>query len=100
MLLLPERLTLADAPAALRMLSQALQGEDGATVVVDASALKRFDSSALAVLIECGRLAQAAGKGFALRQVPPKLAELARLYGVAGALGLEAAAAAAAAIPG
>ena len=86
MLLLPERLTLADAPAALRMLSQALKGEAGATVVVDASALKRFDSSALAVLLEIDRVAQAWGRDFAVRTAPAKLVALARLYGVDGLL--------------
>lgn len=89
MLILPAKLTVQEARAAQRMLSQALQHDaqkhvtNDLPVLVDASALLHFDSAALAVLLECQRLAQAWGKGFAVRQAPPKLAELARLYGVA-----------------
>lgn len=86
MLILPATITSAEARDTQRMLGQALQQEakaaDVAQVVVDASGLQRFDSSALAVLLECRRLAQAWGKGFAVRQAPDKLAHLARLYGV------------------
>ena len=86
MLLLPERVTLEDAPATLRMLAQALRRETGAEVVADASGLMRFDSSVLAVLLECRRLAEAAGQRFAVRQPPAKLVELSRLYGLDEAL--------------
>ena len=85
MLRLPDKLMLDDAPAALAALTQALRSEAGdglATATVDASGLLRFDSAALAVLLECRRLAQAAGKGFAVHGAPPKLAALARLYGL------------------
>jgi phospholipid transport system transporter-binding protein len=83
---LPERVTLEDAPATLRMLAQALRRETDAVVVADASGLQRFDSAVLAVLLECRRLAEAAGQGFAVRQPPPKLVELSRLYGLDEAL--------------
>ena len=49
----------------------------------DASALQVFDSSALAVLLECRRHALAAGKTFAVHALPPALAGMATLYGVA-----------------
>jgi phospholipid transport system transporter-binding protein len=63
------------------MLKQSIQGQaDG--VEVDASGLVQFDSSALSVLLECQRQAQAWGKTFTLRDAPPKLAALAKLYGV------------------
>jgi phospholipid transport system transporter-binding protein len=52
-------------------------------VVVDASALTEFDSSALAVLLECRREALAAGKGFTVTGLPVRLRQLAGLYGVA-----------------
>ena len=81
MLRLPERLTLDDAPAALAALTAALPGTAG-VATIDASGLQRFDSAALAVLLECRRLAQAAGRSFAVHGAPPKLAELARLYGL------------------
>ena len=81
MLLLPATLTAHEARDTLRMLKQSIQGQaDG--VEVDASGLVQFDSSALSVLLECQRQAQAWGKTFTLREAPPKLAALAKLYGV------------------
>ena len=81
MLLLPATLTAHEARDTLRMLKQSIQGQaDG--VEVDASGLVQFDSSALSVLLECQRQAQAWGKAFTLRDAPPKLAALAKLYGV------------------
>ena len=82
MLLLPTTITSADAQNALRMLAQALKREPAATAMIDASGLQQFDSAALALLLECQRLAQASGRAFAVRGVPPKLGQLARLYGV------------------
>jgi len=52
-------------------------------VVVDASALQQFDSSALAVLLECRRQALAAGKAFSVQDAPDRLLQLAGVYGVA-----------------
>jgi phospholipid transport system transporter-binding protein len=82
-LLLPATLSAREARDTLRMLKQALEQERGANaVVVDAGPLQRFDSSALAVLLEIDRLAQAWGREFAIRSAPAKLAALAKLYGV------------------
>ena len=89
MLVLPEVLTLAQASDTLRMLEQSLRSDDAPTLTVDASSLVSFDSAAVAVLLECRRLAQAWNKGFALAGAPPKLAELMRLYGVAELLNLQ-----------
>ena len=83
MLVLPEQLTHAEAPACCRMLAQALRSEAGTQAVAAASAFRRFDSSALAVLLECRREALALGKAFSVHQLPPRLRELAGLYGVA-----------------
>ena len=82
MLLLPATLSADEATATLRMLTQTLKSEPEGGVVIDASALQHFDSSALAVLLECQRQAQAWGRPFAIRQAPAKLAALAKLYGV------------------
>ena len=60
-------------------------------LVIDATALVDFDSAALAVLLQLRRQADAAGRGFELQGAPPKLVQLAQLYGVAGLLGLPAA---------
>ena len=87
MLLLPVTLTAREARDTLRLLKQTLEQERGeGAVVVDAGPLRRFDSSALAVLLEIDRVAQAWGREFAIRSVPAKLVALARLYGVDGLL--------------
>ncbi len=82
MLVLPAELTLQQATACLAMLLQSLRAGAQAQVVVDASALVQFDSSALAVLLACRRESLAAGKSFVVRGLSPKLAQLAGLYGV------------------
>ena len=82
MLQLPAVLTHAVAcgflPAATREIPSLLK-----EVVVDAGALRQFDSSALAILLECRRQALAAGKAFSVRDAPPRLLQLAQVYGVA-----------------
>lgn len=83
MLVLPAELTHEQAGACSRMLAQGLRSQPGATVVADAGALAHFDSSALAVLLECRREALAGGKTFAVARLPARLRELAVLYGVA-----------------
>ncbi len=83
MLVLPAELTQRETPASLRMLVQGLRAESGSTVVVDVSALTRFDSSALALLLECRREALAMGKSFSVHGLPQRLRGLAALYGVA-----------------
>ena len=85
MLLLPATLTAHEARDTLRMLTQAIQGQ-AEGVEVDASHLVQFDSSALSVLLECQRPAQAWGKTFVLREPPAKLSALAKRYGVDGLL--------------
>jgi phospholipid transport system transporter-binding protein len=83
MLVLPAELTHDQAAACARMLAQALRSEADKATVADASALTHFDSSALAVLLECRREAMALGKTFSVSQLPSRLRELAALYGVA-----------------
>jgi phospholipid transport system transporter-binding protein len=79
-LVLPPKLTHDEAPACMRMLQQGLAGQEGS------SAVERFDSSALAVLLECRREASALGRSFAVKGLSPRLRELASLYGIAGLL--------------
>ena len=83
MLKLPATVTIAEATDAMRALAQSAPREPGAELTLDASALVRFDTSALAVLLECKRIAQAGGKRFALVHAPARLVDLARLYGLA-----------------
>jgi len=84
MLVLPDTITLAQAKDVLRMLEQARprQAAGGDLLVVDASAVKRVDSSALAVLLEFARSARAWGQRVVVRGPPPDLVGLAKLYGV------------------
>jgi len=86
MLVLPTRLTHDDAPACMQMLRQGLATQSGSSTVIDAGALVQFDSSALAVLLECRREAIGLGRGFAVKGLAPRLRELATLYGIAGLL--------------
>lgn len=83
MLPLPQTLTHGQASATLRTLLQTWRAQAGATVVVvDAAALTRFDSSALAVLLEFRRTVMAKGQSFSVRGLPKQLADLASLYGI------------------
>ena len=83
MLVLPAELTQEQAAACCRMLAAALRSDSQTAVVADAGALQRFDSSALAVLLECRREALGSGKTFSVARMPPRLRELAVVYGVA-----------------
>ena len=81
MLRFPVVLTQAQALQTARELkAQVATQADG--VVLDASALTQFDSSALSVMLACRREAMAAGKTFIVQGMPPKLSQLAGLYGV------------------
>ena len=62
---------------------EALRREAIAALVVDASRLDFFDSSVLAVLLECRRQALTSGQGFSVSGAPARLMRLAALYGVA-----------------
>lgn len=90
---LPARLTHQDAPEVTRRLAAGLASStasSGAAWSIDAAALTHFDSSALAVLLECRRLADAKGLKVQVRGAPPKLGRLAKLYGLDDVLLLEA----------
>lgn len=92
---LPATATLTEASALARSAEAAVMqgvapGGERAPLQVDASALKNFDTSVLAVLLHSRRLALGAGCAFEIRGAPDKLAQLAALYGVAELLGLVA----------
>jgi len=87
---LPATLTLAQASPTLRALQAGLDGTAGGGVFeVDAQAMAEFDTSALAVLLEVRRMAQARGLALSVVQAPPKLRQLAQLYGVQELLALQ-----------
>ena len=84
---LPARITMSDARATLAQLQPLLQAADAP--VIDASALADLDTAAIAVLLDCRRQAQAAGKTLQVVGAPAKLAQLATLYGVADLMALQ-----------
>ena len=83
MLQLPAELTHLQARELTQRLGQEVMALGESIVAVDASALDRFDSSALAVLLQLRRDALSAGKRFSVKGLPQRLRELAGLYGVA-----------------
>ena len=85
LLKLPAVLTHPQAEDWSRSLKLALRAAtaDPAPVIVEAGALTQFDSSALAVLLDCRREALALKKTFWVQNLPPRLRQLAGLYGIA-----------------
>lgn len=81
MLKLPAELTHRQATACLAALSAQLPAQPD-PVVVDATGLTHFDSSALAVLLELRRQALVLERRFVVRGLVPKLRQLAGVYGV------------------
>ncbi len=81
---LPQRLTLTEASAVARDLSSRSSGTatDAMPLVMDASALQSFDSSAFAVMLDVVRQTKASGRAVSVRGAPASMVELARLYGV------------------
>jgi phospholipid transport system transporter-binding protein len=79
---LPDTVTLAQAASLLPQLQTAVAGASG-LFVMDASRLASFDTSALALMLQARRLAEARGLRFELQALPGQLRELAVLYGVA-----------------
>lgn len=63
-------------------LQRDLNAIQGPQVVLDASAMLKFDSSALAVLLQCRREALRIGKSFVVQGISLRLRELAALYGI------------------
>ena len=79
---LPARLMHEQAGACRQELKQAMAACGDRVILLDASDLQHFDSSALAVLLACRREARAMGRKLQMQGLPDKLRELAALYGV------------------
>lgn len=90
MLQLPATLTHNTATACLAELLLAVGSEPSACVAVNAGSLVQFDSTALAVLLALRRAVLPVGKTLSLNAVPPRLSDLARLYGIADLLPVQA----------
>lgn len=94
---LPAHATLEQAAALAQTVPAALAAAVSAgsgPLRVDASQLKAYDSSTLALLLHARRQAQTAGRGFEVAGAPTQLVQLAQLYGVEELLGLPPAASA------
>jgi phospholipid transport system transporter-binding protein len=92
---LPPSLTLRDSPAVLESLRAAFAADAEPTWRIDAAPVVQLDTSALAVLLECARMAAAGQRKLEIVGVPPRLGDLAQLYGVDELLGITVPAAAA-----
>ncbi|QXZ09884.1 STAS domain-containing protein [Comamonas sp. Y33R10-2] len=79
---LPKELTYRQGRDCLLRLRPLVTAHADAQVVVDASAVKVFDSAALAVLLACRRAAQEVGKQLIVTGLPKGLQSMAALYGV------------------
>ena len=88
---LPATLTLRDAQSALDALRQSFAADGDAVWRIDAAPVVQLDTSALAVLLECARMAAAAQRKLEIVNTPQRMTELAHLYGVDGLLGIAAA---------
>jgi len=88
---MPASLTLKDAQSVLESLRQSFAADSGEVWHIDASAVTQLDTSALAVLLECSRIAAAARRKVQIVNAPARMSDLAHLYGVDGLLGVQAA---------
>ncbi len=79
---LPAVLMHPQAAACRVQLVEAMASSQDRVVLLDASALEEFDSSALAVLLACRRQAQVLGRSLQVQGLSDRLRELATLYGV------------------
>ena len=89
---LPASLTLRDAQTVLESLRQSFAADSGDVWRIDAAPVTQLDTSALAVLLECSRMAAGAKRKLEIVNAPARMSDLAHLYGVDVLLGVEAAA--------
>ncbi len=78
---LPAASSIEQVSETLALLERSLaEGTD--PLRIDASALRNFDTSTLALLLEAQRRAKVQGRAIEVTGAPSKLIELARLYGI------------------
>lgn len=90
MLKLPASVRLDEAGRLWPALNQSLRAESaqvrsaaGTELHLSAAELQHFDSAVLTLLLSASRVCAAEGLHLRVHEVPPKLQELARVYGVA-----------------
>ncbi|MCU0762459.1 MAG: lipid asymmetry maintenance protein MlaB [Hydrogenophaga sp.] len=79
---LPEVVTVHTVTAVLASLASRLRQQGAGEATLDAAALRTFDSSAVALLLELRRDLDQQGCRLRLVNLPDKLQELVALYGV------------------
>jgi len=84
---LPANAHIDHAAELAQLLPAEVAGGSG-VLQIDASELKSLDSSTIALLMQAERLARAAGRTVQITGAPPKLVQLAQLYGVSELLAL------------
>ena len=87
---LPASMTLRDAQTVLESLRQSFAADGGEVWRIDAAPVAQLDTSALAVLLECSRMAAAGKRRLEIVNAPARMSDLAHLYGVDGLLGFAA----------
>jgi phospholipid transport system transporter-binding protein len=75
----PRQLTMTDAGAAVRSGREAIIAGE---TEIDLGSLERFDSAAVAALLDWRRLAAERGHSLHILHLPDGLASIARVYGV------------------
>jgi phospholipid transport system transporter-binding protein len=85
---LPAVLMQAQAQAVANELASVLGAcvSEGGEAVLDASALRQFDSSALAVILACRRAVLARGAQLRVTGLPERAQALAKVYGLSALL--------------
>lgn len=81
-LALPAVASIVQAQVLEREVDAAVAAADADGLRIDASALTEFDTSAIALLLHAHRATRARGLPLHVSDAPPKLRDLARLYGV------------------
>ena len=85
---LPADLNGDQAAALLPQLRSQIASQSTGAVVLDAAGVRRFDSAALALMLECRRLALASQRTLQVQNLPAGLQSMAHVYGVDEVLGL------------
>lgn len=86
---LPASASIAQMPELLPLLDRAVAEAGSGELVIDAAAVQELDSATVSLLLQARRQLQRAGGHMVVRNAPPKLRELAQLYGVTELLSLQ-----------
>lgn len=86
---LPASASIAQMPELLPLLDRAVAETGSGELVIDAAAVQELDSATVSLLLQARRRLEKAGGRMVVHNAPPKLRELAQLYGVTELLSLQ-----------